>query len=151
MAYTRDGLEEQLQGDFETFYADDFIEYDGHFDVQTLDIKFSPQVITLSRAGEFLLQVKGESKSFTGTLIEAFHVKKSDYDKIKDQHDTLLAFEVAGRDVGLMNAMENTDYEESDMEDMMEAYADKLNEMIDHYGIVKVVETYELAEKVQDL
>lgn len=145
MAYTRDGLEEKLQGEFEAFYADEEIEYDGHFDVQTLDISFSPKVVTLSRPGDFVLNVDGESKTFSGTLIEAFHLGKFDYDEVKDQHETLLAFETAGRDVGILNAMQNADYEEADIEDMMEKYADKLNELIDHYGSNKVDVTYELA------
>ena len=146
MPYTRDGLEEKLQGEFEGFYAEDHIEFDGHFDVQTLNISFSPKVVTLSRPGDFAMLVDGKTKSFSGTLIEEFHVKQSDFDDLKNQHQTLLAFETCGRDVDMMNALEHTEYDQDDIESMMENYTDHLNRLIDHYGTNKVIQLYELED-----
>ncbi|WP_214737376.1 hypothetical protein [Exiguobacterium sp. s162] len=153
MPYTRDGLEVKLKGEYEAFYCDDFIEEDGdgYFDVQELNVSFSPNVIKLSRPGEFRLLVDGESKDFRGTLIEEFHVSKLDYDEVKDQYDTLRDFEGCGRDVGILNAKQNTDYEEDDIMDMAKNFVAKMNELVDHYGMKKVVELYKLDEADEDL
>lgn len=153
MPLTRDGLEVEMKGEYEAFYCDDFIEEDGdgYFDVQSLDLAFRPNVITLSRPGEIRLLVNGESKDFHGTLIEEFHVSKFMYDEVKDQYDTLFAFEASGRDVGILNARERSDYQEDDVFDMAQNFVTKLNELIDHFGMDKVVELYKLDEESGDL
>ena len=153
MPFTLDGLEVQLRGEYEAFYCDDFIteDADGHFDIQSLDLSFHPNVITLSRPGEFRLLVDGESKDFRGTLIEEFHVSKFVYDEMKGQYDTLLAFEASGRDVGILNTYENTAYQKDDVLDMAHSFVTKINELMDHFGMERVVELYKLDDESEDL